>query len=293
MEASIPKYSLLDIVKPLLPKGENKVDYYVASFASPMCLSAFPHRATYFGVALCTKGSATLLANLDRYPLVPGTLIVMGPEIIRSWEAQSATYAEEIVFFTEAFFMGAGHYLAGLSGFEFLSNHSPKALLLTTNEQDKIHKLIKDIKQSSTTASPRQAEMVRNYIHILLNQIADIYDGQALADLVQNDSQRNMVLRFKKVLMENYLKLHTVNEYAELLNISAKHLSQTIKANTGKTAGKWIQELLILEAKVRLRQGDLSINQIADVLNFSDASLFGKYFKRYVGCSPAAYRKAQ
>ncbi|KQC00821.1 AraC family transcriptional regulator [Pedobacter sp. Hv1] len=291
MKATIPEFSILEIVKPI-STGKKAIDYYVAFCSAPMQLSKFPQRGAYYGIAICTQGSATLLANLEQYQLTPGTLIVMGPETIRSWPTQTADYVEEILFFTEPFFLAITKNPNSLHQFTFLDNNSPKTILLSTDQCDIISKLLKDIKQTIAQESPREPELVGSYINIVLNQVADLYELHYPDGLLNNTNiQRNMVLQFKKLLLANYLQLHTVNAYAALLNVTAKHLSQTIKANTGKTVSVWIQEILILEAKVRLKQTNLSINQIADVLNFSDASLFGKYFKRYAGCSPAAYRK--
>ncbi|MBQ5724113.1 MAG: helix-turn-helix domain-containing protein, partial [Muribaculaceae bacterium] len=47
---------------------------------------------------------------------------------------------------------------------------------------------------------------------------------------------------------------------------------------------------VILEAKVMLRSSNMTIQQIADELNFPSQSFFGKYFKKSVGVSPKEYR---
>jgi AraC-like DNA-binding protein len=47
------------------------------------------------------------------------------------------------------------------------------------------------------------------------------------------------------------------------------------------------------EAKILLRNPSLSIQQIADQLNFSDQSSFGKFFKKHHRMSPLEYRKTK
>ena len=78
--------------------------------------------------------------------------------------------------------------------------------------------------------------------------------------------------------------------YAKQLNITPKYLSSVVKEVSGKTAARWIDESVILEAKALLKYSGMSIQEIAYHLNFSTQSFFGKYFKRYVGMSPLAYR---
>ena len=48
--------------------------------------------------------------------------------------------------------------------------------------------------------------------------------------------------------------------------------------------------MVIIYAKSQLKSTRLSIQEISDSLNFANTSFFGKYFKRYVGMSPLAYR---
>lgn len=51
-----------------------------------------------------------------------------------------------------------------------------------------------------------------------------------------------------------------------------------MKSFSGKTVNQWISEALMREAEISLRNPDLTIQQVADMLNFSDQSSFGKFF---------------
>ena len=68
-------------------------------------------------------------------------------------------------------------------------------------------------------------------------------------------------------------------------------LEQTEKATSERSAAEWINEYTITEAKVLLRFSELSVQQVAEKLNFSSQSAFGKYFKQYVGTSPKTFRR--
>ena len=65
-----------------------------------------------------------------------------------------------------------------------------------------------------------------------------------------------------------------------------------IKQKTGKSVSDIIAEMVIMDAKSQLKSTDLTIQEIAYSLNFSNVSFFGKYFKRYVGMSPQNYRNS-
>lgn len=80
--------------------------------------------------------------------------------------------------------------------------------------------------------------------------------------------------------------------YADALCLSAKHVNLAVKKVTGDNAMKWIERYTVLKAKSLLKTTGLSVSEIADSLNFPSPSDFGKYFKKFTGYSPRAFRKA-
>ena len=98
--------------------------------------------------------------------------------------------------------------------------------------------------------------------------------------------------RFLKLARDNFKKERFMEFYAKGLGITSKHLGRTIKAQTGFTASEWLDRMVILEAKVLLKSSSMTIQQIAEELNFPSQSFFGKYFKNIVGESPKEFRNA-
>jgi AraC-like DNA-binding protein len=82
-----------------------------------------------------------------------------------------------------------------------------------------------------------------------------------------------------------------VQEYADMMSVSANYLSHSIKLASGKNALTFIAERLAIEARSLLQYTDFKIAEIAYQLNFPDPTTFGKFFKKNVGISPAGFRK--
>jgi AraC-like DNA-binding protein len=59
-----------------------------------------------------------------------------------------------------------------------------------------------------------------------------------------------------------------------------------------RTPNEWIDNYVILEVRVLLRNTTMSIKEIAQQLNFPNQSFLGKFFKERVGMSPSDYRKS-
>lgn len=104
--------------------------------------------------------------------------------------------------------------------------------------------------------------------------------------------QNRIADRFIRLVQEHFRTERFLDFYATKLDITPKHLSRTIKQQTGTSAVDWINRFVILEAKVMLRSSNLNIQQIAEELNFPSQSFFGKYFKKATGISPKDYRNS-
>ncbi|MGZ8544265.1 MAG: helix-turn-helix domain-containing protein, partial [Flavisolibacter sp.] len=104
--------------------------------------------------------------------------------------------------------------------------------------------------------------------------------------------QQTLLKKFIHLVNNYYLEKRTIEEYAAILFITPNHLSQTIKAASGKNALAIINERIMTEAKSLILYTDFDMSQIAWQLNFSDPANFGKFFKRYSGTTPLEFRKA-
>ena len=100
-----------------------------------------------------------------------------------------------------------------------------------------------------------------------------------------------LLFLFIQLLNKHCRTEHSVSFYAGELCITPEYLSRIMKSFSGRTVNQWISEALMREAEILLRNPDLSIQQIADMLNFSDQSSFGKFFKKHKGVSPVMFKQ--
>ena len=103
--------------------------------------------------------------------------------------------------------------------------------------------------------------------------------------------QHILFQKFTQLVNNFYIEKRTIEEYADLLSVSANYLSKSIKLATGTNALSFINERIITEAKSMIIHSNLDISEIAYQLHFSDSSNFGKFFKKYTALSPLEYRK--
>lgn len=99
-------------------------------------------------------------------------------------------------------------------------------------------------------------------------------------------------MNFVQLLVEKGREWHEVADYSTELCVTPVYLSRILKNLSGKSAIDWIHEARIAEAKILLRKTDRTIQDVADILYFSDQSAFGKFFKKRTGISPLEYKKS-
>ena len=86
-------------------------------------------------------------------------------------------------------------------------------------------------------------------------------------------------------LVNTYSKTErNVSFYADKLCLTPRQASQ-------QTVMDWINQSIILEAKVLLKHSNRLVYQISDELNFPNPSFFSKFFKRMTGMTPQEYQK--
>ncbi|WP_266205876.1 AraC family transcriptional regulator [Pontibacter kalidii] len=135
-------------------------------------------------------------------------------------------------------------------------------------------------------------EMVLNALLIFLLDLSNIIENERSISQRPNLSRDEFIIQsFIELLADHYKTEHHVSFYANQLHITPHYLTLVVKRITGQTVANFIFQMLYSEARLLLQQPRLSIQQIADMLHFSDQSAFGKFFRRKSGLSPRQFRK--
>ncbi|MBO5814500.1 MAG: AraC family transcriptional regulator [Bacteroidales bacterium] len=131
--------------------------------------------------------------------------------------------------------------------------------------------------------------IIFEYVKIFLYEACHIMDDTQSEGTPKN-KERNITAHFFHLVENRYKENRKVEDYAERIGISAKHLAYVIKKTTGKYPSEWLENYVLLESKKLLRNTDLSVQEISYDLNFSTPSHFGKFFKNQTGMTPKKFR---
>lgn len=176
-----------------------------------------------------------------------------------------------------------------LNRFEFLQVWGNARVQLNEGQAQQVQALFTRILQEYQERALQQYDLIQAYFLTLLFEI-----DQAYQPLFAHPQAQSIALskQFIALVFSQIQSKHLVTDYADLLHLSPNHLNRVIKKITGKSPSKWIDEALLMEAKVLLHQTAYPINQIAHSLNIDDPSYFSRLFKKYTGMTPLQFRKA-
>ena len=114
---------------------------------------------------------------------------------------------------------------------------------------------------------------------------------KALNEAMDNLSGEPEEPAFTGLLESSYPKPRAVTYYADKLSITAKYLSVVCKKACGKSASKIIDAYVSKDIEHLLRNSRKSIKEISNELDFPNTSFFGRYVKKYFGCTPVELRR--
>lgn len=100
--------------------------------------------------------------------------------------------------------------------------------------------------------------------------------------------------RVRKIIEEinrRYTEKISLQEFADQYGLSIGHLSALIKKETGVPFSEYVTAKRMEDAKKLLSREDLSVDEVAGQVGYSDYFYFTKAFKKYAGVSPSVYRK--
>jgi AraC-like DNA-binding protein len=266
-------------------------EFFIADEKQLLSLSEYPYRSDGYIIGICTRGTAQVEANLQVYEARQDAMLLATPfHILRIYNSSDDFLCRFIVF-SKAFLTENNvnsHFLESFSYFKSASlpviyhDHEDAKMLLD------IYLLMQQ--KLAREDHPYRMEISRSMLTTMLYEVESIYEKQHVIIKGKQTRKQELNVLFQELVFHHYKEHRNVQYYADLLYVSPKHLTETIKEVTGRTAGEWIDDAVILEAKVLLRNNDISIARVAEEINFPDQSSFGKYFKKHTGISPSDYR---
>lgn len=149
---------------------------------------------------------------------------------------------------------------------------------------------IKEIKNEIDASDSSVEEMLRILLKQIIIRSTRIWKQEHHVTTEEARQEVEFSRSFSQMVEWNYNKLHTVADYADMLNITPKALNKRITRYSNTTPNDIIKNRIILEAKRLLVHTQLSVKEIAYKLGYEDPSYFIRLFSKQAETSPQNFR---
>lgn len=130
-----------------------------------------------------------------------------------------------------------------------------------------------------------------NFLSLNLHHIFLMISRVKKEDAELNSDTLNEIENAIRFFGENYSSDISIENYAREHHMSACWFNRTFKRITTVTPMQYIIHLRIKNAIYLLNSTNYKIIQVANAVGYDDAYYFSRLFKKYIGVSPAAYKK--
>jgi len=242
----------------------------------------------FYTVILITKGSGEFYADIGRFSFKAPVLLFSTP-LQKLIISNKGTLEGFVIQFHGDFYCIEYHKSrVACNGLLFNNIYIEPSVTLTNEEALSFERICHDIELEFDSPQPDEI-VLRSYLQLFLAKSSSIKLRNMAAGATAQSKDEKME-QFVRLLEKNYLTLHKPADYADLLSMSVNNLSKRCNRYFGKSPSLMIQERLILEAKKKLHLTRQSVKEVAFALNFSDEFYFSRFFKKFTGVSPQAFR---
>jgi len=236
------------------------------------------HRHNFYEILFFLTGSAIHDIDFTSWKAHQGAVHFVAPENVHILLRDKNALGCSLMFTHEVF---PGELLSKMP-----FSHPKPTLQMNEKQMNRVSIMLDIIREKLNEYGEKANLFVRVQMQALLHYLSDIYTPTDV-----QSSLPPIILSFRQALQLHFKDHLNVNDYAERLNISPKHLIDLCKKHTGKTTLQLIREYTVAEAKRLLYNTGLSVKEVAYALNFDDPANFSKYFKSICGYSPVNYRR--
>ena len=245
-----------------------------------------PVRATGHSCLFLTSGTARMRIGNDAYSIRAGEVLLVRAGQVHSFEPGDVNTGF-LCRFTDGFLANALGPGQGRAAFEFLHFWGSPLIQLDVQTAGFVENNLRRLLAEYGAHGLHYPELLRAYLLALLHELGRAY---AAAPPLPLTAAGRITTRFKQLVAESLPSARRISDYAALLHLTPNHLTKCVRAVTGKSPAKWLEESRILEAKVLLFQSSLTVGEIALQVGIADASYFSRLFKQHVGVTPLAFR---
>ena len=257
-----------------------------------MRTNTLPGTVAAYAFIIVLRGSSTLLYSGREITIERNHLFIYMPGFPISVKDASENYACLCLVADESFTAGTPSIRNAVRSalLPILEMRQP-VVGISPEESERLSSLIRIAGEYLDSENPMREEMLKNLYAIFLMDLASTLSKQTERGKFGKRAEE-LFMNFMDLLPKHFVREHGIEFYADALNVTPTYLSRAVRQVSGRTVVEYINRLLLIEAIWLLESTSLSIDEIAERINYADSTTFGRFFFRMKGVTPREYRKS-
>lgn len=245
------------------------------------------HAHSTYVCVLFTQGTGQHVIDFTTYPVKSGSVFLLNPGQVHCWSLSDDV--EGYVFFHAKELYESVFLENKLEEFPFFQLGQNHPVIYLENDQFlKVIPLFEEITQEFRATESYKNSKIASLINLVYIDLARLYQEN---EVVKTSTHYASLKRFQKLIDQHFKHKKLPRDYAEIMNMTTRHLSRICADTLNTTPTELILERVLIEAKRMLIHSDATISYVADALGYEDYSYFIRLFKKKVGVSPKEFQR--
>ncbi len=154
------------------------------------------------------------------------------------------------------------------------------------DRRDIVRSMFEGLHDELGRAGPHSLELGASWLKLILGElgrVAPTGDTKGPTD--------SLTARALAFIEAQALAKVSLRDVAAAVHCTPSHLASVMKEETGQTVGEWLSAIRVSSAANWLLHSDLSLEEIAERVGWSDRTHFTRQFRKAYGLPPAAWRE--
>lgn len=241
----------------------------------------------HYQLWLVVRGTGTVVVDDRPYPLVPGTVLLIPPNVPHSGSHDPTDPLRCYVLHFTLRIVGVVAPLA--------LDTLPPVLHPSPTIWPRLLEYASEVCAELTGDTPGRALIANGVMARFLGQVwrEGVAQGMLPKKVVTRCDGTTKLAPVFRYLIEHFGEPLSLSDLASLAGFSRTHFCAVFRRATGLTPIQYLQQLRLQHAKELLINTDTSIARIAATVGMGDPCYFTRVFTHAEGLSPTAYRLAK
>ncbi len=251
-------------------------------------LSEKAYNTDFFEIIVFKKVEGALILNQKKHELRNNSVVFISPFQKRKWLLTSSQVEFTTLIFKEEFLNDFfSDKLFPYKLLFFFQYSYPLVISLENTHSQSLCGGLMEIKHELTFPMSDSHHIIRSLLYYHLQKLNREY---ATTNKIPLSIPDNNFAYLLKQLLENHIRQkHRIDDYTSSLKISRITLNKAVQKQFNVSTTHLIKNRLLAEVKNELLFGGKNINEIANILNFSEPQHMIRFFKNNTGQTPTEF----